>query len=52
MRDALGGITMMGLFGGHSAAFLKVFAVVTLVAFAIPIALARMAWARTLKWGY
>ena len=50
MCDALGGITMMGLFGQYSAAFLKVFAVITLVAFSVPIALAPMAWARTLKW--
>ena len=41
---------MMGLLGEHSAVFLKVFAVFTLLAFAIPIAVAPIAWARALKW--
>ena len=41
---------MIGLLGEHSAAFLRVFAVITLLAFAIPIAVAPLAWARALKW--
>lgn len=41
---------MIGLLSDHSAAFLKVFAVFTLLAFAIPIAVAPLAWARVLKW--
>lgn len=41
---------MIGLLGDYSAVFLKVFAVVTLLAFAVPIAVAPLAWARVLKW--
>lgn len=41
---------MMGMLSEHSAAFLKVFAVITLLAFAIPIAVAPITWARVLKW--
>lgn len=41
---------MTGLLGEHSASFLRVFAVITMLAFAIPIAVAPLAWARALKW--
>lgn len=41
---------MIGMWSQHSAEFLRVFAGLTLVAFAIPISVAPMAWARALRW--
>jgi hypothetical protein len=41
---------MVGVLGEHASVYLKIFAVITLVLFAIPIAFAPMAWARALKW--
>lgn len=41
---------MVGLFAEHSTTFLRVVALLTLVAFAVPISLAPLSWARTLRW--
>lgn len=41
---------MISLLGEHSATFLRIISVVTLVAFAVPISLAPLAWARVLRW--
>lgn len=41
---------MIGVFGAHASALLRVVAVLTLVAFAIPIGLAPLAWARRFRW--
>ena len=41
---------MTGQFATHSADFLRVVAVLTLVAFAIPISLAPLRWAKVLRW--
>jgi hypothetical protein len=41
---------MIGMYMEHSGSFLRVVAVLTLVAFAIPISLAPLAWARALRW--
>jgi hypothetical protein len=41
---------MIGLFAGHSDDFLRAVAVLTLVAFAIPISLVPLKWARVLRW--
>ena len=41
---------MISLLGEHSASFLRIISVVTLVAFAVPISLAPLAWARVLRW--
>lgn len=41
---------MIGLYGEYSATFLRVTAVLTLLAFAIPISLAPLKWAKALRW--
>lgn len=41
---------MIGVFAEYSSAFLRVIAVLTTLAFAIPISLAPLAWARALRW--
>jgi hypothetical protein len=41
---------MIGMFAEHSSTFLRVIAVVTALAFSIPISLAPLAWARTFRW--
>ena|SRR6266704_568326 len=41
---------MIGMFAEHSGAFLRVVAVVTALAFSIPISLAPLVWARTFRW--
>lgn len=41
---------MIGLFGENSGDFLRVVSGLTLVAFAIPISIAPLAWARVLRW--
>ena len=41
---------MIGMFGELSGSFLRVFAVVTVLAFSIPLSLAPLAWARTFRW--
>jgi hypothetical protein len=41
---------MIGLFAGYSDDFLRAVAVLTLVAFAIPISLVPLKWARVLRW--
>jgi hypothetical protein len=41
---------MIGIFAEHSATFLRVTAILSLLAFAIPITLAPLAWARVLRW--
>lgn len=41
---------MIGLYAEHSGTFLRVVALLTLVAFAIPISLAPLKWARALRW--
>jgi hypothetical protein len=41
---------MVSLLAEHASAFLRTFAVLTLVLFAVPIAVAPMAWARLLQW--
>jgi hypothetical protein len=41
---------MLGLYGEYSATFLRVTAILTLLAFAIPISLAPLKWARALRW--
>lgn len=41
---------MIGIWSQHASTFLQVIAVLTLVAFAIPISLAPMRWARALGW--
>jgi hypothetical protein len=41
---------MIGLYAEHSGSFLRVVALLTLVAFAIPISLAPLRWAKALRW--
>ena len=41
---------LIGMFAEHSSVFLHAFAVLTAVAFSIPISLAPLAWARTFRW--
>ncbi len=41
---------MIGLWAEHASDFLRGVAVLTLAAFAIPISLAPLAWARALRW--
>jgi hypothetical protein len=41
---------MTGMLSDYAPAFLKAFSVLTLIVFAIPIALAPMAWARVFQW--
>ena len=41
---------MVGIWSQHSGEFLRVTALLTLVAFAIPITFAPFAWAKALKW--
>jgi hypothetical protein len=41
---------MISLYAEHSSGFLRVVSLLTLVAFAIPISLAPLKWARTLRW--
>jgi len=41
---------MIGVFAEHSSTFLRGIAVVTALAFSIPISLAPLAWARTFRW--
>jgi hypothetical protein len=41
---------MIGMFAEHSSTFLRVTAVLTALAFSIPISLAPLAWARRLRW--
>lgn len=41
---------MIGMYAQHSDTFLQVFAALTLIAFAIPISLAPLRWAKTLQW--
>ncbi len=41
---------MIGLFSEYSSTFLRVVAIITLVAFAIPISLAPLKWAMALRW--
>lgn len=41
---------MIGSLGSHSSEFLRVTAVLVTLAFSIPIAVAPLAWARTLRW--
>lgn len=42
---------MVSLYAEHSASFLRVVSLLTLVAFAIPISLAPLTWAKVLRWG-
>ena len=41
---------MISLYAEHSSDFLRVVSLLTLVAFAIPISLAPLAWAKVLRW--
>jgi hypothetical protein len=41
---------MIGTYGEHSGEFLQIVAVLTLLAFALPISLAPLAWAKVLRW--
>jgi hypothetical protein len=41
---------MVGTFAEHSSAFLRVIAVMVVLAFSIPISLAPLRWARSLRW--
>ena len=41
---------MIGIFAQHSSIFLRVVAMLTLLAFSIPISLAPLSWARALRW--
>lgn len=41
---------MISLFSEHSGDFLRVVSLLTLVAFAVPISLAPLKWARVLRW--
>lgn len=41
---------MIGLYAEYSATFLRVTAILTLLAFALPISLGPLQWARVLKW--
>jgi hypothetical protein len=44
------GLRMIGVLAEHSGVFLRVVAVMTALLFSIPISLAPLAWARTLRW--
>ena len=41
---------MIGMFSEYSGTFLRIVALLTLVAFAIPISLAPLKWAKALRW--
>jgi hypothetical protein len=41
---------MIGLYAEHASSFLRVVSLLTLVAFAIPISVAPLHWARVLRW--
>ncbi len=41
---------MLGLYAEHAGTFLRVLALLTAVPFSIPILVAPLAWARTLRW--
>ncbi len=41
---------MIGVFGEYAGVFLRTVAIVTALAFSIPIAVAPLAWARVLRW--